>query len=118
MSSHRANTADFPLVNPLLDGWEADAKLQSGIARRQQLLISVCASSRLGVPGHSGRNPTANELFGQRNRKSEKTEAAVIQKKRLESYIYASYSTLYPSVIYTSGFLENQSPEERKHASD
>jgi hypothetical protein len=55
-----------------------------------------------------------NELFGQRNRE---TETAVIQKRKGESYIAASYSTLYPSVIYTSGFLENKSSEERKDAS-
>jgi hypothetical protein len=79
VSSHRANTADFSLVNPLLDRWEADAKLQSGIARRQQFLIPVCGSSRLGVPGHSERNPTVNELLGQRNRE---TETAVIQKRK------------------------------------
>ena len=77
VSSHRANAADFPLVNPLLDCWEADAKFQGGIARRQQLLILTFVSAGSVLPGHLERNPTVNELLGQRNGK---TEIAVIQK--------------------------------------
>jgi hypothetical protein len=39
MSSSRLNAANFILVNPLLDRWEADSQLQRGVTELQQLLI-------------------------------------------------------------------------------
>jgi hypothetical protein len=39
MSSSRLDAANFLLVNPLLDRWEADSQLQRGVTELQQVLM-------------------------------------------------------------------------------
>ena len=97
VSSCRSDAADFPLVNPLFDGWEADAKFEGRFSRLEQLLGHPCPASRLAIPGHSGRNPTANT----KARSMKPEPAAPLGRMTENSFIAASYSTQQLLVIYT-----------------
>ncbi len=61
VSSRRSDTANLPLVYPLFDRWEADAKFQGCFARFQKLFIRRLTSLRLWLPGHLEPNPTVEK---------------------------------------------------------
>jgi uncharacterized protein DUF3631 len=46
VSSHGPDATNLPLINPLLDRWEADSKLQSRFAEFQQLLTGALLGAR------------------------------------------------------------------------
>jgi len=104
------DTENLPLVNPLFDRRETDVKLQGGFARLQQFFIHRCTSLGSGLSGHSEPHPTVEK----QPRSNQPWPPAAPFEPCSESSILASDSTSEPSVIYTSGILQNRSSGERE----
>ena len=62
MPSCGSNTANLPLIDPLLDCREADVKFQGRFARFQEFFVNSVMSLKLALSGHLKSNRTVKEL--------------------------------------------------------